>query len=178
MSSRAPAQPVNSDMSAYASNYNWALTSAFLPPTFTHNAILNLFSLLRSFVETELRLWPTSCLSAGPLCSASWHDRDDPVSVCVLYQCVCVCVSQCVRPGPADSRPVSHASVSDMSLKVCITLLPWHLLRSSSFIRSPNTLTLITHVIIKKKTHAHTHTQKQTHTQAQPHTTHSHTDWL
>lgn len=40
MSGAAPAQPVNSDVSAYASNYNWALSSASLPPAFTHSANL------------------------------------------------------------------------------------------------------------------------------------------
>lgn len=40
MSGIAPVQPVNSVVSAYASNYNWALSSASLPPAFTHSAIL------------------------------------------------------------------------------------------------------------------------------------------
>lgn len=41
MSGAAPVQPVNSDVSAYASNYNWALSSAVLPLLlFTHSPIL------------------------------------------------------------------------------------------------------------------------------------------
>lgn len=48
-------------------------------------------------------------------------------------------------PQSVNSWPVSHASVSDMSLKVFTTLAP----AEGSFI-SPNTHSLITHTLLKK----------------------------
>ena len=58
-------------------------------------------------------------------CRDSGYDEDHAVFALYLR------VSDLFRQS-LDSGPVLHASVSDLSLKVFTTLLPWHLLRSHS----------------------------------------------
>lgn len=82
MSGAAPVHPVNSDVSAHASNYNWALCSASLPPAFTQSAIL----LYHRCLAPELSLTFDSNLL--PVHQQDcWYDEEDPVLV--LYVCVC-----------------------------------------------------------------------------------------